>query len=189
MDVIVLLIFSGWLAITIIGQSHDKRVNRLRRYDLFNLVPMWTFFAPNPGQNDYHLIYRDQLDDRTVTDWTEIPLTHRRTAYSSLWNAAKRDTKVLADIVSAVASQVQYHQERETPIDVIGDAVMLSTPYLLLLNIVLSRGETSERITHRQFLLAQSHGFNTDRMPEIILCSPFHPVRVAQPTEVLKHAA
>jgi hypothetical protein len=174
LDFIVGMILGGWLIVSIVGQFHSKRINRIRRYDYFNLIPLWTFFAPNPGQSDYHLLYRDKLRDGSLTDWAEIPLTHRREVKAFVWNPMKRETKVLADIVNSVATLVDYHREQNTPVKTIGDAVMLSTPYLILMNIVLHRAKNTFQSEQRQFALAETHGFDSNGKPDLILCSPFH---------------
>lgn len=163
-----------WFVVSVVAQVHNKRLNRLRRLDHFSLIPLWTFFAPNPGKSDYHLIYRDELDDGSLTAWTEIPLTHRRTWLTSLWNPTKRETKVLADIVNSVASLIEYHAEQKTPPQAVGDAVMLSTSYLILMNIVFEREKPAARTVRRQFALVETQGFDSTQMPAIIFYSPFH---------------
>lgn len=142
---------------------------------------MWTFFAPNPGKSDYHLIYRDRRRSGVVEDWTEIPLTHRRTMLSSLWNPMRRDTKTLPDIVNVVASLVKHHQDQGTPDEDLGDIVMLSTPYLMLLTLVTSRVAIRQDVGQRQFALVESYGFDRSTPPDVVLCSPFHAVASARP--------
>jgi hypothetical protein len=173
-DIVILVLLVTWFLVSIGGQIHSKRISRIRRHDLFNLIPLWTFFAPNPGTSDYHVLYREKARDGSISAWSEIPLTHKRSWIAALWNPMKRETKVLADIVNSVAILIEYHREQKTPPSTVGDAVMLSTPYLILMNIVVTRVGRSATTEQRQFALVESHGFDSRDLPAVILCSPYH---------------
>jgi hypothetical protein len=163
---IVALIFAGWFIVSVLNQFRFGWFNRIRRADRFSLLPAWTFFAPNPGQSDYHLVYRDRRADGSLTGWREVPITVPRKPYSFIWNPWKRSRKVLSDMVGTVISASRANPQ-------LGDEIMLSIPYLVLLNVVC-HFDTSPDATHRQFLLVETFGFRPTALPQIILRSDFH---------------
>jgi hypothetical protein len=178
-DIIVAFVLAIWFLLSIVGQFQVKSVELIRKYDLLRLIPMWTFFAPNPGHTDYHLLYRDKsIDDSIIiTPWQEIPLTTRRGRLEFLWNPFKRETKVVSDAVHYLCNFIELHLELQTPIKAVRSAIMLSTPYFILLGIVTSRGKKTQHGKYRQFALAESFGFNSNQKPNLILCSAFHPLK------------
>ena len=51
---LVSVVFCLWLFTTILYQF-DKCAVVISKFDVFHIIPRWTFFAPNPGQHDMHL--------------------------------------------------------------------------------------------------------------------------------------
>lgn len=78
MEAIIGLILMGWLAASILNQFRFSWFQRFRQYDSFSLLPIWSFFAPNPGQSDYHLVFRDRQHDGSHSEWSEIEITEPR---------------------------------------------------------------------------------------------------------------
>lgn len=69
---VVVCLLSLWVALTasqVHEGVHDAVTSRLGGASC--LLPKFGFFAPNPGGYDYHLLYRDRLDDGSVSEWTE----------------------------------------------------------------------------------------------------------------------
>ncbi len=166
--------FGLWLGLSVVAQFHLEKFERLRGHDVFHLIPNWTFFAPNPGRTDYHLICRDKHADGAVGDWRELPLVYRRQPWSFLWNPEKRGTKVLTDAVAGILEMVDFHQRRGDSLDLIEQLLLIHSPYLLLLNIVMNGEGPPSAITHRQFALVETFGFTAEERPRPILSSPFH---------------
>ncbi len=164
-----------WFLLSVISQFDHTVVDRMRRHDCFGLIPIWTFFAPNPGQTDYHLIYRDKVRDEQGS-WTEVPMVHTRTMWHFLWNPHKRVNKVSSDVVSGIAGVVAHHQELGTPAERIREALVLSLPYLILLSLVTRQDKRGESALSRQFAVAETYGFTKARGPAVLLCSLFHTV-------------
>lgn len=167
-EILIALLLAGWFIGSVLNQFGFGWFERIRAYDYFSLLPIWTFFAPNPGQSDYHLVYRDKLDDGHLTEWREIEITEPRRPYSFLWNPEKRSKKVLSDVVASIVSSSLRDQE-------IGSEIMLSLPYLILLNVVSHIGSTPDT-TYRQFVLVETFGFRPTSKARIILRSDFHAV-------------
>jgi hypothetical protein len=167
--VFVIGVLMLWLVCSVILQFGPAWFSFIEKYDLFMLLPRWTFFAPMPGMSDYHLLYRDQLEDDRLSDWVEIPITEERKLYSFIWNPEKKSKKILSDVV---ASLVEFSQMgvREGPV------LMLSLPYLILLNVVVHHDQKRVGIK-RQFIVVEK--FRQDGNPTIrvLLTSAFHPLR------------
>lgn len=163
------LFFGGWLLLSIICQFRGSATQAIRRFDIFSLVPRWTFFAPNPGRHDSHLVYRDRQSDGRLTTWTEIPTIPERSWLSAFWNPDKREKKALHDAITAM-----QRWPKATPED---QSVMLSLPYLLVLNYVVNRVDRGSGAVMRQFAIARTSGFHDQGPPAPIVRSAFHRLR------------
>src|SRR5207249_4775889 len=95
-------------------------------------IPLWTFFAPNPGVSDYYILFRDRLVNGSLTCWREVPLSLSRGWSRAVWHPDRRRRKALMDLASAL---VQFAQKSEL-------GVTLTIPYLLLLDVVSQREHT-----------------------------------------------
>ena len=121
--------FIAWLGVSTVEQLRFQRVQRYRRWDVLGLIPVWTFFAPNPATGDYYIVYRDELASGMRTLWVEaIVSPSQRSLHASIWNPDRRATKALFDISSGLALFV-----RDSPDS---DAVQLTLPYLALLTFI-----------------------------------------------------
>jgi hypothetical protein len=165
---VLALVFIVWGALSTAFQFDHPRMRRLSYRDCFGLLPLWTFFAPSPGQTDYHLVYRDQTEDGSTTDLCEISLGERRSACSWLWNPEKRGRKVLSDIVQMLLEISSAEGTKPS-------VLLLSTPYTLVLHAVMAE-PLSPGAVRRQFVIAQTRGFFRDGPPEVLLRSSFHRV-------------
>jgi hypothetical protein len=102
-SIVVIVIYVVWGAATIANQFHRWCPAWLRAVDIFGLVPIWTFFAPNPGMTDYYLLYRDRLADGSFDNWREVDLKQSENGVRlALWNPTKRRHKALTDMVSVL---------------------------------------------------------------------------------------
>lgn len=165
-EIFVATLLSSWGIATVAFQFDYPRLRRWSYRDCFGLLPLWTFFAPSPGQTDYHLLYRDQIGDNEASQWSEIPLTEPRKVYSGFWNPEKRSKKVLSDVVQML---IEYSSALHgTPRDLV-----LSTPYVLVLNVVMSEPKSMDA-RRRMFVIAQSHGFLHTAEPQPVVRSALH---------------
>ena len=155
-------LFCGWLAISIFVYV-PSLTKRIRRWDSFGLVPQWNFFAPNPARHDFHLLFRDQLQDGTMTEWTEVASIAQRPNWGIVWNPRKRRNKALFDAVTDLA----MHVKDSLP------AIELSIPYLTLLNYVSGLPRfAGARFT--QFLIMRSGSSDQGQKPELFYLSKLH---------------
>lgn len=128
-----------WFCVTAlrqIGPMFPERAQWLsdyfRKWDFFSLVPVWTFFAPNPAMHDFHLLFRDKLTSGKYTPWTELRLAPTRTLLHTFWNPKKREKKALYDAASLLRTDIKALESAKAP----EDAAVLSLGYLMLLNYV-----------------------------------------------------
>jgi hypothetical protein len=137
-----------WLAASVQRQFPGTASARLDAVDLFHIIPIWTFFAPRPGESDFHLLYRDHDAAGLTSDWREIPTTFENHPLRMIWNPRKRVAKGVLDMTQVLM------QIRGEPLAV----TRLSIAYLALLNFVCSQhAESSARA--REFVIAETHGY------------------------------
>jgi hypothetical protein len=161
-EVLLIGFFAVWFVISVLCLLPSLR-DHIRRRDVLTLIPEWKFFAPNPGQWDYHLVYRDQLPGGILTDWTEVAEVTPRAWWNAVWNPAKRGNKALADCVVVMAKHI-----------VAEDGVIeASVPYLTLLNYISSLPRLG-RTEYTQFALIQFHARGSREEPELLFVSALH---------------
>lgn len=176
---LLLGLLASWFLLSVLAQfrSHE-RLGRLigwvKSRDVLALIPAWTFFAPNPGTRDYELLYRDLRVDGLYTPWKEVerPVGSFSRA---LWNPAKRRQKAVVDLCS-----ILIRMASRTKTELGARQLVISVPYLSLLTYV-SKMEVSPLSSHRQFLIANTFGYHTDKKPEICYVSHLHALDEAQP--------
>jgi hypothetical protein len=158
--------FSLWLVATLVNQFHHKRLaQQLKSFDIFGLVPIWTFFAPRPGMTDYYLLYRDRFPDGTLGHWKEAHLQNRNGLSVSVWNPDKRRGKVLSDVVAALV---------QLAVSPSASVIPVSIPYLLLLNYITSLPH-SLAAQATQFMIMEHDGFhNSPERSRVVMLSSVH---------------
>ncbi len=165
MGIIIYLILALWFIVSVFGQFEKSKINQFfRGVDHFSLIPSWTFFGPNPGTTDYHLLFRDQFDEDSKSNWREIKLSDGWTWYIWLWNPNKRKQKVLSD---AVASLITISKKMELT------GLKTTIPYLIVLNYV-SHLERSPLSRQTQFMIMESQGHISDTKPQVLFLSEKH---------------
>ncbi|HEX8206943.1 MAG TPA: hypothetical protein VF587_12860 [Solirubrobacteraceae bacterium] len=168
--VLVAALLGFWFLASVLNQLPRPKPRWLRKivaYDIAGLVPVWTFFAPNPGNTDLHLLYRDRLADGRVTPWREVHFGERRHCLS-LWNPLRRSSKALVDLSSSLTAYDAPPGGRPMP-----RRLVLSFPYLLVLNYV-STLRHDFAATGVQFALARTTGYRGRSGPGVFLVSAIH---------------
>jgi hypothetical protein len=163
---VVIALYVFWGAATIANQFHSWCPAWLRDMDPCGLIPTWTFFAPNPGMTDYHLLYRDRLADGSFDNWRELELKGSENGFRlALWNPAKRKHKALSDIVSSL---IGLSKDRAS------DALIVTIPYVLVLNFITSRPH-SLGTTGTQFMVLEHSGFSHEpERSRVLVMSGIH---------------
>lgn len=166
-SVCIAAIFAIWFLASIIHQFRFKWWHTFARFDVFNLLPRWTFFAPNPGRTDLHLVFRS-LTDSHPGPWIEVKST-RFNAWRWVWNPTRYSNKVISDLVNNL-HQIMYANKNYPR------AIIFSGPYISLLNIVMHQPVPDKTATHRQYAIVATQGFQEDRMIVIKYISEIHHV-------------
>lgn len=165
-ELFVALLLALWSLASLLNQLDSRWMGRLRAHEYFGLLPRWRFFDRDSGQYDYHLFYRQRDAAGTVSSWREVPATESRRPWHCVWNPEKRSTKVLTDLASSLQGSEWRHQP----------AVMLTLPYLLLLNVVCNQ-DGSDPSVRRQFMIAWTSGRRSTYRSQILFRSSFHAPR------------
>jgi hypothetical protein len=164
--IVLATIYVVWIAATIVNQFHSWCPTWLRAVDVFGLIPVWTFFAPNPGMTDYYLLYRDRLPDGSFDNWRKVDLKRSENGFRlALWNPTKRKHKALSDMVSSLTALAQQRGSQ---------GLIASVPYVLILNYIASRPH-SLGSNGTQFMVLEHSGFsNEPERSRVLVLSGIH---------------
>ena len=113
------------------------------------------------------MLYRDQLQDGTMTDWTEVSLCDMRRWWHMVWNPGRREKKALFDLTVALLNEAINAPAL--------DLIQVSVPYITLLSFVSSLPRL-ESVTATQFLLIISYGSTSNKDPYPMFTSAIHPL-------------
>ena len=155
-----------WFLASVIHQFRFHWWSRIARFDAFNLLPRWTFFAPNPGRHDFHVVYREWVDDKHKP-WMELAATNVDTRWRWLWNPSRYPNKAISDLANGLYRALQLSGDEPW-------TVMLSSSYISLLSVVMAQSPTNLKANRRQFAIVRTHGFGRGRQLEIAFASEVH---------------
>lgn len=172
---VLLGLLALWFLISLLAQFRrvgwlGDWVGWVKSWDYLALIPAWSFFAPNPGTRDFELLFRDRLVDGQHTPWKEI----ERPVGSfvrAIWNPSKRRQKAVVDMCSLLTRMAAGNRT-----ELGARHVILSVPYLGLLTYVSSL-EAGPLSLSRQFLIATTFGYHSDKKPEILYISNLHALK------------
>jgi hypothetical protein len=160
----VILFYFIFLVLTIINQLNFKISNLFREIDFIHILPKWTFFAPNPGTFDFHLLFREMDHEGNISNFKEINLLERSTLISLVWNSNKRLKKALFDLVLDLGSINNYENK---------DNYKITFSYLAILNFLSCQRLKSNTI-RIQFAIIRSDGYISTNKPTLVFNSDFH---------------
>ncbi|MFB9688298.1 hypothetical protein [Amycolatopsis plumensis] len=163
-------LLGSWFVATALSQDPFRKFPGARRYDPSGaVVPDWRFFAPRPGMHDYHLLFRDELPDDSVTEWREILPVEQRVPRHFVWYANRRAEKVLGDsVVGIIGFSKEADRKKED--------IQLSISYLTLLNYLTYQEKHHPDAKRTQFLIAASAGYDETEEPMMMFLSNLHPL-------------
>jgi hypothetical protein len=140
-------------------------MGKIRYYDVFSLIPSWTFFAPRPGTSDLNLLYRDRLIDGQLTPWREVPLGGSPGFLRSIWNPQKRCQKCVVDMCQSLQGFALETKSIER--------ILIHLSYIGLLLFVSTIPRNGLHAA-TQFMLARTPGEAPTEEPQIVFISNFH---------------
>lgn len=168
MSLVPILLYSIvtlWLVITLLAQ-HSRFQSVINQFNGLHIIPRWTFFAPNPGVRDYHLVIRDRCRDGRLTDWKSVPVYPPRPKFAYLWNPQKRASKILTDAVQAIKLLLKRD-------DVGPSGLPFTVPYLLLLHYAAHAVQPEPDAAEFQIAIIEATG-HLERELECSFLSSFH---------------
>lgn len=164
--IIVTAVLGLFFLASVLHQLHLNGWWIVSRYDVFHLLPRYSFFAPNPGRHDTHVVYRDRIAGQN-TPWRQLQPGYIDRRWRWIWNPNRYQRKAVSDLANAVL-QVARRNPNESRI------VLLSSSYVSLLVWVMAQPPLGDQPTHRQFALVGSHGFGEARQLDIRFVSEVH---------------
>lgn len=169
-QVILYLFFAVWFLATAITQFKEKKLaQKIKSLDYFGMIPLWTFFAPNPGVNDYHLLFREEDGEKRHSEWKEIEINENRKISTCIWNPSKRGKKVLSDVIQNIIPLIGKYKDKP-------QTIIFSLPYMLILGAVMREQCLLDSSGSKQFVLTATNGYGSNADPSLILLSEFHPI-------------
>ena len=162
-----IVVFSVWFLLTIAFQKNNRLSRLTTRFDRFTLIPKWSFFTPDPGASNYHLVYRSRDDETTVSPWLELNLSPRGVLFP-LWNPGKRYREGMIELFQLLAlSSINSSAER----------LQITAPYIILLDVARKRlGGSLSAQAFYQFALVETRGQIGASAPRVRFYSLTHPV-------------
>jgi hypothetical protein len=164
----VAVILVAWLVATVPHQFRFLWWDKVARLDVLNLLPTWTFFAPNPGRHDLHLVYRDWEDGRPLP-WRQLEARPVDWRWRWIWNPDRFPRKAVSDLAASLDRQLAVCAGNPA-------AVTICLPYLSVLQIVMAQPGAARPGALRQFALVASRGFGSRRHLEVRYVSRAHRV-------------
>lgn len=162
----------SWFLATVLSQDPTRKHPGFRAVDPLGLVIAdWRFFAPKPGMEDNHLLYRDELADGTLTPWREVAQDRTRRPLQMLFYPTRRGDKAITD---AVGMMLLVARTRTADDNL--DAIQLTIPYIALLNFITNQQPHETSAVKTEFVLATSQGFDETSEPEVVFLSNRHPL-------------
>ena len=161
--ILVSFVTTGWFVISAL--RYVPPVERwVLRKDAFYLVPQWNFFAPTPNEKDFYLFYRT-ASGPIVGPWRELSVAPKRPATALVWNPHRRNNKALLDLCQGLVFRAGDPRE----------AVLLSLPYLLLLNFAASECKRRQTVGDRvQFAIGAVTPAERPHVVDVVFSSDFH---------------
>jgi propanediol dehydratase large subunit len=148
------LFLGSWILLTILYQNDKlrKKVNNILRFNDFNLIPIWTLFAPNPLAKDYYIVYRDFYSDGNVS---ELKVYEQR--YIAILH--KRHDKAILTIIFNILKNKKLLKEQK-------EKILFAQPEFKKLQYIVKKHDYNSKIAKRQFSIVdmvridQTESFN-----------------------------
>ncbi|HEX7176983.1 MAG TPA: hypothetical protein VF240_17120 [Pyrinomonadaceae bacterium] len=157
-------IFAVWWAISVCNQFRSGAWTlRLRRHIPLGLIPLWTFFAPNPARADSRLLWREEHGNEWGV-WRELHFGFAPASSRWLVNPELIPNKAVTDLVGSLLRVRPKREDR---------SALLCSPYLTLLSIVLAQFRRTG-CSSIQFAIVRTSTDFPARRVEVVFLSEVH---------------
>ena len=136
---------------------------------LLDYLPLWTFFAPNPGPSDIRLLFHGREAAGRPGPWLECSREPTINAWRWVWNPQKLEEKSVIDLALLLCRQLRSVQDEAGD----PDTIVLSWPYLVLLAKTMAQPATAGE-AERQFCLLATQGLVPPRSMQVLYVSRWH---------------
>jgi hypothetical protein len=159
-------VFAAWWAISACNQIRSGAWTfRLRRHIPLGLIPLWTFFAPNPARADSRLVWREEHGSEWSA-WRELHFGFAPASRRWLVNPQLILNKAVTDLVGSLL-RVRPELDDRT--------ALLSSAYVALLNIVVAQPRRAG-CSSIQFAVVRTSGGPLARRVDVVFLSEVHDV-------------
>lgn len=136
------------------------------KFDKFNLLPNYSFFAPKPFTNDYRLVYKIICDNDS--EWIEIPMYKKFDFFRIIWNPFKYYNKGMIDTCQFLLGEFHALENK--------NFIKISASYLNILLVISKflKVEKEDAITIR-FAILSSEGNDSVKIKNVVFAS-FHQI-------------
>lgn len=157
-------VFVFWWILSALNQFHSGAWTRqIRKYLPLEIIPVWTFFAPNPARADRRLVWREEYNGHWST-WHELSFGFPSLRRRWLLNPELILNKAISDLTGSLPPLLK--QDR---------SALLSSPYMTLLSTVLLQPRLPG-CSSLQFAIVRTSMSDSARHIEIAFLSEIHEV-------------
>lgn len=160
------LVFGIALALTVISQLPGQSFDRVRRRDVFGLIPNWKFFAPVPATRDHEVFHRIRSSDGEWQGWQRTSPPAPRRLVHLVWFPGRRADKGIFDHATELAQLAAAADPAE---------LVSSSSYLVIAAAVQQRVNKNLDSQEHQFAVIRHAGADESVVPEVIVLSPAFP--------------
>jgi hypothetical protein len=164
-DLAILILLAVWLLLDVLYALFNKRMGRFTyRFDPFRWISAYQLFSPTP--RSFRLYYRDQLPDRSLTQWNEAIYSSVKW-YAGFWSPRQI---VTSTIQSAMDDLIRFKEAdgEIQPKRNIADRFI----YKSLLNFVFRFNYN--KVFYRQFKIDELVGITGNYTRRELFMSDFH---------------
>lgn len=159
-------VLSAWFFLSVLAQFRSEAWLAFFSKDRLRLLGSFSFFAPDPVEADFHLVYRLIFPDAKIQPWTEIPIVRYRPVFAVLWNPQRR---LHAAVRSALLSMARHVSKGRK------ESIQETAPYLMLLNLAI-RYAPRKGAASIQYAVLRSRLFPVEDQPALVLKSGLHAI-------------
>lgn len=136
------------------------------RFDKFNLLPNYSFFAPRPLTNDFRLVYKINKKDTMNSNWKELKMYKSFSIGRLLWNPFKYYNKGMIDTCQFLISESNSQENK--------DRIKISLNHInIVLSIFRFLKEEGKEINDLKFAIISSEGINDIKVKHILFESNY----------------
>ena len=167
---------AGWFWTVVLSNHPISTFDRARkRYEQWSVaVPNWRFFAPNPAQHDFALLYRTRSRAGDVSEWMYVREPVQRNLSNMVFFPGRRGGKAVHDLVVSLLICLR----RLPPARVVE-----TSQYRMLEAFVRRQMQAAwtgaDPADGFQFALVRHAGYDETQDPDYLVISPYVPLEPA----------